>query len=322
MAYFCNLLQKSCMVSKTQKMRKEKDMREAKRQRVLFYVSMLLLSFLLTAPLVQFFPTFFLADVQVDFFLIWLAVFLLLTFVFSRFLYAYWKISALGLLGVSLLFPLFFGWNHSMVYQSTLQQFTHARNRISSQVDIKSAEGVAQPHITLQQRIQQKVDYANPEVRMFAVRNSLLYFDDYYSKYGQICRQFSLIRFIKENFKYVKDPAGMDYFASPVESLELMAGDCDDHSILMASALEAIGAKVRIIWAPGHVYPELFCGDQNSFDRYVSAVYALFNDEIGDKRIYYRLDKDGDYWMNIDYTDRYPGSKYYSEEVQSIIYIP
>lgn len=100
-----------------------------------------------------------------------------------------------------------------------------------------------------------------------------------------------------------------------------MAGDCDDHSILMASALEAIGASVRIIWAPGHVYPELFCGDQNSFDRYVSAVYALFKEEIGDKRIYYRLDKDGNYWMNIDYTDKYPGSKYYCEEVQSIIYI-
>lgn len=310
------------MADKAQKMNKEKALRGSKRQRVFFYVSMLLLSLLLTAPLVQFFPTLFLADIQVDFFLVWLGVFLLLTGLFYHFLHAYWKVSALVLLALSLLFPLFFGWTHGMVLQSVVQQFTHARNRISSRVEIKSAEGVAQPHITLQQRIQQKVDYTDPEVRNFAVKRSLLYFDEYYSKYGQICRQFSLIRSIKEDFKYVKDPAGTDYFASPTESMELMAGDCDDHSILMASALGAIGAKVRIIWAPGHVYPELFCGDQSSFDRYVSAVYALFNDQIGSKRIYYRLDKDGNYWMNIDYTDRYPGSKYYCEEVQSIIYIP
>ena len=310
------------MTDKVQKMSMEKASRATGGQRVLFHVSMLLLSFLLTAPVVQFFPTLFLADFQVDFFLVWLGLFLLLAMVFRRFLYAYWKVAALALLAASLLFPLFFGWNHGAVYRSTLQQFTQARSRNSSQVGVKSAEGVAQPHITLQQRIQQKVDYTRPEVRTFAVKRSLLYFDEYYSKYGQICRQFSLIKSIKEDFKYVKDPAGMDYFADPTESMELMAGDCDDHSILMASALGAIGAKVRIIWAPGHVYPELFCGDQNSFDRYVSAVYALFSDEIGSKRIYYRLDRDGNYWMNIDYTDRYPGSKYYCEEVQSIIYIP
>ena len=165
------------------------------------------------------------------------------------------------------------------------------------------------------------MDYTSSEVRTFAVKNSLLYFDEYYAKYGQICRQFSLIRHIKENFKYVKDPAGFDYFASPEESISLMAGDCDDYSILMASALEAIGVKVRIIWAPNHVYPELYCGDQASFEKYVSAVYAMFGDKIREKRIYYRLDKDGNYWMNIDYTDSYPGSVYLLEEVLSIIYI-
>lgn len=284
-------------------------------------MAVLLLSFMLTAIMVQFVPPLFIAEVQMEFFLIWTVSFLLIGFLFFRLISCHWWKAAIGLAGVLLFFPLFIGWSYPMLGQSVAQYFTHARNRISSQVEVKAAKGVSQPHISMQQRIQQKVDYTNPEVRMFAVKNSLLYFDEYYSKYGQICRQFSLIKSIKGQYKYVRDPNGFDYFADPTESIALMAGDCDDHSILMASVLEAIGASVRIIWAPGHVYPELYCGDQNSFDRYVSAVYALFKEEIGDKRIYYRLDKDGNYWMNIDYTDKYPGSKYYCEEVQSIIYI-
>ena len=304
-----------------QKMSKKGWKSLSRKERLGCIAAAMSLSFLLTAVMVQFVPPLFIAEVQMEFFLIWTLGGLLFGLLFFRLLpQSWWKVAA-GTAVALLLFPLFVGWSYPMLGRSVAQYFTHARNRISSQVEVKLAKGVSQPHISLQQRIQQKVDYTNPEVRTFAVKNSLLYFDEYYSKYGQICRQFSLIKSIKEQYKYVRDPNGFDYFADPTESIALMAGDCDDHSILMASALEAIGAPVRIIWAPGHVYPELFCGDQNSFDRYVSAVYALFKEEIGDKRIYYRLDKDGNYWMNIDYTDRYPGSKYYCEEVQSIIYI-
>jgi transglutaminase-like putative cysteine protease len=148
-----------------------------------------------------------------------------------------------------------------------------------------------------------------------------MYFDEYYPKYRQICRQFSLLKYIKMNFKYVSDPSDFDYFASPQESINLMAGDCDDYSILMASVLKSIGANVRIIWAPKHVYPELYCGDKVNFEKYVSAIYTLFEQEIGKKQIYYRMDKNENYWINIDYTDFYPGSVYHSNEVLSIIYI-
>jgi hypothetical protein len=89
----------------------------------------------------------------------------------------------------------------------------------------------------------------------------------------------------------------------------------------MASVVKAIGGNVRIIWAPRHVYPELFCGDKASFDKYLSAIYIFFEKEIGNKQIYYRLDKNQNYWLNIDYTDRYPGSVYFCDEVLSIIYI-
>jgi hypothetical protein len=100
-----------------------------------------------------------------------------------------------------------------------------------------------------------------------------------------------------------------------------MAGDCDDYSIMMASVLKSIGGRVRIIWAPGHVYPELYCGNKSSFEKYVNAIYIFFEQELDNKQIYYRIDKHNHYWLNIDYTDFYPGSVYYSDEVLSIIYI-
>jgi len=188
-------------------------------------------------------------------------------------------------------------------------------------VQIRASEWAVYPHISLQKRIQQKVNYTDSTVRFFAVEKSLIYFNEYYPKYRQICRQLSLIKHIKENYKYVSDPSGFDYFAAPAESIALMAGDCDDYSILMASVIKAIGGNVRIIWAPRHVYPELFCGDKASFDKYLSAIYLFFDKEIGNKQIYYRLDKNQNYWLNIDYTDKYPGSTYFCDEVLSIIYI-
>jgi hypothetical protein len=176
------------------------------------------------------------------------------------------------------------------------------------------------PHVSLQQRIVNKVDFRDSIVRNFAVEKSLLYFDEYYPKYNFICREFSLIKYIKENFKYVRDPKGFDYFASPVESIQIMGGDCDDHSILLASTIKAIGGNVRFILAPGHIYPELFCGDAQLFDKYVSAIRTLFYEESRDKSINFR-EEDGKYWLNIDYTDKYPGSKYYSDTIVSYIYL-
>lgn len=280
-----------------------------------------LLAFLYTAVSTQYVPPVFIGAVQVELFFL-LAFFVLAFAALFYFFYRHRKLVFMLLLVIPLVFPLLgVGWNYQTVWRNFSGGFTHARNRFSSEIGIKSAKGVIHPHISMQQRIQQKVDYTSSDVRTFAVKNSLLYYDEYYAKYGQICRQFSLIRYIKENFKYVKDPDGFDYFAPAAESISLMAGDCDDYTILMASVLEAIGGKVRIIWAPNHVYPELYCGNQSSFEKFVSAIYAMFGEQIGGKRIYYRLDKEGNYWINIDYTDNYPGSVYLLEEVLSIIYI-
>ena len=280
------------------------------------------LSIFFSAFTTQFIPTVIIGGIQIEFFILMIAYFALFAFCFKKNKKIFTWFSMVFLIGIIVLSLLGVGWIPRLIVGNVAKNVVFLfKNESSSQVDIKASETAIYPHISLQQRIQQKVDYRDSAVRAFAVTYSLMYFDEYYPKYRQICRQFSLLKYIKTNFKYVSDPSDFDYFASPQESINLMAGDCDDYSILMASVLKSIGANVRIIWSPRHVYPELYCGNKANFEKYVSAIYIFFEREIGKKQIYYRLDKNGDYWINIDYTDLYPGSVYHSEEVLSIIYI-
>ena len=166
--------------------------------------------------------------------------------------------------------------------------------------------------------IKRKLNSNDSAVRNFAVKHSLEYFDEYYIKYGQIVRPLSLFRYINENFKYVMDNRRDEYFAAPQETiLNGLGGDCDDHSILMASAMGSIGARSRIILIKGHAYPELFIGDKKAFDHFKQAVVQLFQ-AYDIKNIFYHA-HDNEYWINLDYTERYPGGRYMNGEVYAVI---
>jgi hypothetical protein len=286
---------------------------------IIFILSVLFSAF--TTQFIPIIPTIFIGGVQVEFFLLIILYFASLLFLFRKSKKIFMWLSGTFSLGMIIVSLVGVGWSPRVIIGNATNNVIFLfKNATSLQVDIKPSETAIYPHITLQQRIQQKVN-EDSIVRAFAVKHSLMFFDEYYPKYRQICRQLSLLKYVKENFRYVPDPSSFDYFASPQESIELMAGDCDDYTILIASILKAIGANVRIIWAPKHVYPELYCGDKMNFEKYVSAIYTLFEQEIGQKQIYYRIDKNGNYWINIDYTDLYPGSVYQSNEVLSVIYI-
>ncbi|MCL2131513.1 MAG: transglutaminase-like domain-containing protein [Lentimicrobiaceae bacterium] len=281
-----------------------------------------LFALLFAAFTVQFIPPIFVGNLQLDFSFLTIAYFALLFLIYRKHKIICLTFSVLFTAAIFLLSSLQIGWSLNTILANATGNIAFLFGKgNSAQVQIRVPESAIHPHISLQKRIQQKVNYTDSAVRHFAVEKSLIYFQEYYPKYRQICRQLSLIKYIKENYRYVSDPSGFDYFASPTESISLMAGDCDDYSILMASVVKAIGGNVRIIWAPRHVYPELFCGDKASFDKYLSAIYLFFDKEIGNKQIYYRLDKNQNYWLNIDYTDQYPGSVYFCDDVLSIIYI-
>jgi hypothetical protein len=163
-----------------------------------------------------------------------------------------------------------------------------------------------------------KVDYRDSVVRNFAVSASLKYFDEYHAKFGPIVRAMSVFKYINGHFKYVADSRRDEYFATARETiLNGMGGDCDDHSILMVSALKAIGVHARMVLTEGHLYPELFCGNEESFDKINTAVMTLFSREVKGN-IYYH-EENGEYWLNLDYSAHHPGGPYVSDKAFAII---
>ena len=79
------------------------------------------------------------------------------------------------------------------------------------------------------------------------------------------------------------------------------------------------GAEGTIVRIPteGHLYPELLCGDEKAFELMQSAIILLFGKEaIGN--IYYH-EQNGKYWINLDYSARYPGGPYVSEKAYALI---
>ena len=166
--------------------------------------------------------------------------------------------------------------------------------------------------------IRSKVNYKDSVVRNFSVKNSIENFDEYFNKYGPVVRHLSLFKQINKNFKYVSDSRRDEYFAGPHETIKNgLGGDCDDHSILMMSCLQAIGARCRIVLIEGHAYPELYCGDKKEFELIQQAIIHCFKDSKI-KEFHYH-EHNGQFWLNLDYTARRPGGAYLNDKVYALI---
>ncbi|MDX5348325.1 MAG: transglutaminase-like domain-containing protein, partial [Hymenobacteraceae bacterium] len=170
-----------------------------------------------------------------------------------------------------------------------------------------------------ERRVVSSTQHTHPVVREFAVKYSTEHFsEDFYKKYGKMVRYFSLYKHIRQNWRYVNDPRGLDYYSPATESIRLMAGDCDDYSILMASSIMAIGGEARVIITQGHMYTEVKVGTEEELDKISYCVRLLFPDESEGKNIYYHQTGD-DIWINFDYTEEYPGGRFMSPEIIEMI---
>lgn len=280
-----------------------------------------LLTILPLAPYInRFMPVIQLGPWHVD-----LLVSVLISFVFTRLLLWIFRpliIPAFVLVAGVLVFNQFTGrYSFTNVlndYQGVVQGNWGTRD--SKQLDILSFyPRKVETYVDKTVRgIREKTDYKDPIVRNFSVKHSLEYYDEYFPKYGRIVRYLSLYRYIRENFKYVNDSQRDEYFATPMETIQNgMGGDCDDHSILMASCLESIGARMRIVLIRGHAYPELYCGSKEEFETMKQAIILLFNNPPV-KELYYH-EMNGEYWINMDYTARNPGGRYLNDKVYALI---
>lgn len=162
------------------------------------------------------------------------------------------------------------------------------------------------------------VDFSNPKVRNFALMATTAHFNPTNQKGSKriMIQCFAVFKEINTRWNYVNDPKGREYIAHASESLQHFSGDCDDHAILMAACVKAIGGTPRIIHTGGHLYPEILIGDKNDLE---SAIYFIkeefFAIESKNQQIHYHIDERGQIWLNLDYTATYPGGKFMSEEI-------
>jgi len=68
--------------------------------------------------------------------------------------------------------------------------------------------------------------------------------------------------FVRDEIRYIKDIRGCETLQTPVQTLRIGQGDCDDKSMLAAALLESIGHPTRFVavgFQPGnfsHVFPQ------------------------------------------------------------------
>lgn len=171
-------------------------------------------------------------------------------------------------------------------------------------------------------KLRSLVDAADPAVRTAAVRMATSHFADVSVPANELTlvQAFSIFKEINTKWRYVSDIKGGEYFATPAESLDLMAGDCDDHALLMAASIKAIGGEVRLVRTTGHVYPEMKVGDDVALERAAILIRKqLFTREVGDAPLYHHTDADGQHWINLDYTRNYPGGELMNEAIVGVL---
>ncbi len=167
-------------------------------------------------------------------------------------------------------------------------------------------------------RILNAVEYDNPRVRNFTLMATTKHFRDVpnQGRYRQLIQCFAAFVEINGRWNYVNDPKGRDYIARASESLLYLSGDCDDHAILMAACVRAIGGTPRLIHTTGHIYPEILIGNKSDLEQVNYLIKkVLFAQEAKGKDIHYHIDERGQVWLNLDYTAKYPGGPFMREEI-------
>jgi len=180
-------------------------------------------------------------------------------------------------------------------------------------------------------RLRGSIDYKNIEVRNYAVNiaNSNFENERHFSSRLKWVHYFSIFKTINENWNYVYDPLQEEYYSKASETLKQLEfdgqfkGDCDDHSIMMAACIKAVGGEVRLVRTTvtmkdstevGHLYPEVKFGDSKDLENVVYLIKTIYFPEVTKgKTIHYYQDPKGFIWLNFDYNDKYPGNKYQSD---------
>ncbi|MEK6451109.1 MULTISPECIES: transglutaminase-like domain-containing protein [Myroides] len=217
-------------------------------------------------------------------------------------------------LGALIYGSLFGGYGYNSVYEDYRAMiFSMAEN--PSPQDIIISKLLPFPN---KSKVISAIEYDKPEVRNFALATTRKHFTNVPNayQYRQIIQSMAIFKEVRSRWNYVNDPKGREYIATASESLQHFSGDCDDYSILMAALIRAIGGTPRLIHTKEHMYPEMLIPNKGDLEQVIYLIkQELFKEESKGKEIHYHIDERGQIWLNLDYTARYPGGPFMSEEI-------
>ncbi len=114
----------------------------------------------------------------------------------------------------------------------------------------------------------------------------------------QIAEAFT---WVEQNVEYLADPSG-DYWQSAQETLDLRTGDCEDHAILMASIIGALGGSARVNLIEEHAFPTVFVASTyTDLMKVQQALATYYGMDAAAFKMAYLVDENG-YWLVIDTT--------------------
>ena len=88
----------------------------------------------------------------------------------------------------------------------------------------------------------------------------------------------------------------------------------------MAACIRSIGGTPRLVHTDGHIYPEILIGNQTDLETINFLIKnELFSLESKNQSIHYHIDERNQIWLNLDYTAKYPGGPFMSEEILGIL---
>ncbi|MFZ2472626.1 MAG: transglutaminase family protein [Methanothrix sp.] len=178
--------------------------------------------------------------------------------------------------------------------------------------------------IDLKRIFDSRVEPENPIVRDEAVGLVARYPGDY-----TIDQISSIYTYLKEDWHYIRDPRGVDYYMYANETLKvgekancIGAGDCDDFAILMSALVESVGGTTRIVLARnnstgGHAFAEVYLGRMDAKNSHVTEVIDWLKKQFHTDKIYSHVDTDTkDVWLNLDWGadekgNAHPGGPFY-----------
>ncbi len=144
---------------------------------------------------------------------------------------------------------------------------------------------------------------------------------------------------LKDDWHYVPDPRGMDYFNYANASLKvgersncIGAGDCDDFAILMSALIESIRGTTRIVLARnnttgGHAFTEVYIGQVGTQDNRVELIVNWLKEKFDTDKIFTHIDTDSkDVWLNMDWGkdeegNAHPGGPFFQGDMHIVIRI-